>query len=79
MKAFARNVAFELVRDEEGASMVEYILAAVLIGVAAIFGMNAIGSKANLATAYTGVVVTTGQPLPSNDSNDSGGGTIFGQ
>jgi Flp pilus assembly pilin Flp len=37
----------ELVRDEEGASLVEYILLAVLIGVAAIAGMTFLGKTAN--------------------------------
>ena len=33
--------------DEEGASLVEYILLAVLIGVAAIAGMTFLGAKTN--------------------------------
>ena len=36
-----------LCRDEEGASLVEYILLAVLIGVAAIAGMTFLGAKTN--------------------------------
>lgn len=36
-----------LVRDEEGASLVEYILLAVLIGVAAIAGMTFLGKTTN--------------------------------
>ena len=36
-----------LVRDEEGASLVEYILLAVLIGIAAIVGMTFLGKTAN--------------------------------
>jgi len=36
-----------LYRDEEGASLVEYILLAVLIGVAAIAGMTFLGAKTN--------------------------------
>ena len=36
-----------LFRDEEGASLVEYILLAVLIGVAAIAGMAFLGQSAN--------------------------------
>ena len=36
-----------LVRDEEGASLVEYILLAVLIGIAAIVGMTFLGNTAN--------------------------------
>jgi pilus assembly protein Flp/PilA len=41
------NLFAELVRDEEGASLVEYILLAVLIGVAAIAGMTFLGKTAN--------------------------------
>jgi Flp pilus assembly pilin Flp len=36
-----------LYRDEEGASLVEYILLAVLIGVAAIAGMTFLGTTTN--------------------------------
>ena len=41
------GTAAELVRDEEGASLVEYILLAVLIGIAAIVGMTFLGRTAN--------------------------------
>ena len=41
------NLFAELVRDEEGASLVEYILLAVLIGIAAIVGMTFLGKTAN--------------------------------
>jgi len=37
----------KLFRDEEGASLVEYILLAVLIGVAAIAGLTFLGQAAN--------------------------------
>jgi Flp pilus assembly pilin Flp len=37
----------DLVRDEEGASLVEYILLVVLIGIAAIVGMTFLGQTAN--------------------------------
>jgi Flp pilus assembly pilin Flp len=37
----------ELHADEEGASLVEYILLAVLIGVAAIAGMTFLGKTTN--------------------------------
>lgn len=37
----------ELHRDEEGATLVEYILLAVLIGVAAIAGMGFLGKTTN--------------------------------
>ena len=36
-----------LLADEEGASLVEYILLAVLIGIAAIVGMTFLGKTAN--------------------------------
>jgi Flp pilus assembly pilin Flp len=36
-----------LIHDEEGASLVEYILLAVLIGVAAIAGLTFLGQAAN--------------------------------
>lgn len=36
-----------LLNDEEGASLVEYILLAVLIGVAAIAGMTFLGKTSN--------------------------------
>lgn len=42
-----KNLFTELIRDEEGASLVEYILLAVLIGVAAIAGMTFLGKTAN--------------------------------
>jgi Flp pilus assembly pilin Flp len=41
-----RHIA-DLYRDEEGASLVEYILLAVLIGVAAIAGMTFLGKTTN--------------------------------
>ena len=36
-----------LLADEEGASLVEYILLAVLIGIAALVGMTFLGRTAN--------------------------------
>ena len=41
------NLVTELCRDEEGASLVEYILLVVLIGIAAIVGMTFLGKTAN--------------------------------
>ena len=41
------NLLAELCRDEEGASLVEYILLVVLIGIAAIVGMTFLGKTAN--------------------------------
>ena len=42
-----RNRMSDLLRDEEGATLVEYILLAVLIGVAALAGMTFLGKTAN--------------------------------
>lgn len=39
-----RFVAF--LREEDGASLIEYVLLAALIGVAAILGMTAVGTQA---------------------------------
>jgi Flp pilus assembly pilin Flp len=47
MSAHIRRVIAELLRDETGASLVEYILLAVLIGVAAIAGMTFLGTTTN--------------------------------
>ena len=47
MGTSVRNRMAEVYRDEAGASLVEYILLAVLIGVAAIAGMTFLGSKTN--------------------------------
>ena len=42
-----RNRLIELIENEDGASLVEYILLAVLIGVAAIAGMTFLGQTSN--------------------------------
>ena len=34
-------------KEEDGASLIEYVLLAALIGVAAIIGMNAVGGQSN--------------------------------
>ncbi len=47
MGARVTSILANLYRDEEGASLVEYILLAVLIGVAAIAGMTFLGGKTN--------------------------------
>lgn len=49
----------ELYRDEEGASLVEYILLAVLIGVAAIAGMTFLGKTANNRMNNIGTAVAS--------------------
>ena len=48
-----------LIRDEEGASLVEYILLAVLIGVAAIAGMTFLGQTANNRMNNIGTTVNS--------------------
>ena len=47
MEMRIRSLFGELYQDEEGASLVEYILLAVLIGVAAIAGLTFLGKAAN--------------------------------
>jgi Flp pilus assembly pilin Flp len=47
MRNYIKNTLQNIIRDEEGASLVEYILLAVLIGVAAIAGMTFLGAKTN--------------------------------
>jgi Flp pilus assembly pilin Flp len=47
MPVYASRYIADLYRDEEGASLVEYILLAVLIGVAAIAGMTFLGQTTN--------------------------------
>lgn len=42
-----------LMRDESGASLIEYVLLAALIGVAALVGMRAIGTQANTTLQNT--------------------------
>jgi pilus assembly protein Flp/PilA len=44
-KKMKKIMAF--LKDEEGASLVEYVLLAVLIGVAAIAGMQLVGNTSN--------------------------------
>ena len=47
MRTRIRAILSELYGNEEGASLVEYILLAVLIGVAAIAGLTFLGRSAN--------------------------------
>jgi pilus assembly protein Flp/PilA len=42
-----KTVISRFVKNENGASLVEYVLLCVLIGVAAIIGMQAVGTNAN--------------------------------
>jgi Flp pilus assembly pilin Flp len=47
MRTRTQDLVSELYGNEEGASLVEYILLAVLIGVAAIAGLTFLGRSAN--------------------------------
>lgn len=47
-----------LLQDEEGASLVEYILLAVLIGIAAIAGMAFLGGTSNNRMNNIGTAVS---------------------
>jgi pilus assembly protein Flp/PilA len=38
---------FTFLKEEDGASLIEYVLLAALIGVAAIVGMGLVGTRAN--------------------------------
>ena len=40
------NTIIRFFKEEDGASLIEYVLLAALIGVAAIAGMNAVGGQA---------------------------------
>jgi len=42
-----KKMFLKLMKDESGASLIEYVLLAALIGVAALLGMRAIGTTAN--------------------------------
>jgi pilus assembly protein Flp/PilA len=42
-----KNLFKKLIADESGASLIEYVLLAALIGVAALIGMGAVGTAAN--------------------------------
>ncbi|MGE5612102.1 MAG: Flp family type IVb pilin [Bacillota bacterium] len=55
-----KNLWVRLVKDEEGASLIEYVLLAALIGIAAIAGMNAVGkeSEAKLQAVKTAMTPT---------------------
>lgn len=48
-----RNLIKKLLADESGASLIEYVLLAALIGVAALVGMGLVGTAAN--TSLTNV------------------------
>ena len=57
MRTHIHGLLWRLIRDEEGASLVEYILLAVLIGVAAIAGMSFLGQSANNRMNNIGVAI----------------------
>jgi pilus assembly protein Flp/PilA len=42
-----KNLFQKLMKDESGASLIEYVLLAALIGVAALVGMRAVGTQSN--------------------------------
>ena len=42
-----KNLIQKLMKDESGASLIEYVLLAALIGVAALVGMRAVGTQSN--------------------------------
>lgn len=48
-------------KDEEGASLVEYVLLAALIGVAAIVGMRWLGSESNAMLSNVGDIMNDAQ------------------
>jgi Flp pilus assembly pilin Flp len=47
MPTLLRTISADFFRNEDGASLVEYILLAVLIGVAAIAGLSFLGGTTN--------------------------------
>ena len=53
-----KNLLQKLLRDESGASLIEYVLLAALIGVAALVGMRAIGTAANTTLNNTATDMT---------------------
>ena len=48
-------------KDEEGASLVEYVLLAALIGVAAIVGMRFLGTESNDMLYNVGAIMSDAQ------------------
>src|SRR5262249_18626252 len=59
MTQVLRNLLIDVYRDEEGATLVEYILLAVLIGVAAITGMTFLGKTTSNKMNNIGLAVGT--------------------
>ena len=55
MVKFAKN----FVKDESGAALIEYVLLAALVGIAAIAGMTLVGTEAqNTLTSVAGDLAT---------------------
>ena len=54
-----KSLFLKLLKDESGASLIEYVLLAALIGVAALVGMGLVGTQAN-----TTLTNTAGQMAP---------------
>ena len=57
MRIRLKGTFIRLLADEEGASLVEYILLAVLIGVAAIAGMTFLGKASDNHMNNLGVTI----------------------
>jgi pilus assembly protein Flp/PilA len=53
-----RNLLRKLIADESGASLIEYVLLAALIGVAALAGMRAVGTQADATLDAVSVDMT---------------------
>ena len=49
-------------KDERGASLIEYVLLAALIGIAALVGMRAVGTQAENTLQNTATEMTTAAP-----------------
>jgi pilus assembly protein Flp/PilA len=52
----------KLMKDESGASLVEYVLLAALIGIAALVGMRAVGTASNNTLNSTAGEMTVAAP-----------------
>lgn len=53
-----KNLFLKLMKDESGASLIEYVLLAALIGVAALVGMRLVGDAANNTLTGTAADMT---------------------
>jgi Flp pilus assembly pilin Flp len=59
------NLLSGLARDEEGASLIEYVLLAMLVGVAALTGLHALGDAASNRTNNTTSIFTVSGSSPA--------------